>query len=108
MKSVGDEEVIGSIQAVQPKNGARRPAKTASQSAVEGSLAGTPGWTVTRRTMATDGTFKMACRIGEVAIDVRVGRGGARTVELRDPGALLEAAVIASLIQTRSEVIAHG
>ena len=90
------------------KKRADRPAKTASQSAAESSLARRPGWKVTRRTMATDGTFKMACRIGELAIDVRVGRGGAKTVELRDPDALLNSAVISSLIKTRSEVIVNG
>ena len=86
-----------------------RPKKTASQLKAEASIEARPGWKVRKRTVSSkDGTLKVACLVGELAVDVRVGRGGGQTFEVRDPDALLEAGVIGSLIQVRSEVVLNG
>ncbi len=91
------------------RTGTRRPSATPSQCEAEREVAKTPGWKVTRRTTRTaDGHRVLACRVGDLAVDVHIGRGGARTYELRDPASILETAVIASLIDARNEVTLNG
>lgn len=101
-----DKETGGRVDF--PRRSRRRPGKTASQRTVERSVAGRPGWKVLRRTMSTAGTLKLACRVGELAVDVSVGRGGRQTISLRDPADLLDARIIGSLIETRNEVVTGG
>lgn len=83
--------------------GRPRLSKTPSQLKRQRAREAMPGWDVKRRTLGADGILNLACEVGKVRVDVQVGRGGAETAVLRNPGDLLEVEAIASLITARSK-----
>ena len=83
--------------------------KTPSQLAEERAVQGTPGYKIVRRTISTDdGTLRLSVRVGEIPLEIHVGRGGRRTTLIRQPELLISPTGIASLIDAHREVALHG